>query len=132
MRAVNGSHRRGSSSPLPSTTAPAAAPAPLLDPAAGVSGLLEADHKQHLVDAYKKYSPLIPADRRGTSYAIPLSAATVSRVTAAGQCSYEDYDATRHTNYRSVLGTLSHVANFTHPEMAFAISFASQYMQHPF
>ena len=101
------------------------------DPAAGVSGLLEADHKQYLIDAYKKYSPLIPADRRGTSYAIPLSSATVSRITAAGQCSYEDYDATRHTRYRSILGTLSHVANFTHPEMAFAISFASQYMQNP-
>ena len=101
------------------------------DPDTGAHGQLEADHKQYINDAFRKYSHLIPASRRGTSYAIPVSANTVSQLTRQGTPSHLDFDATRHTNYRSVLGTLSHVANFTHPEMAFAISFASQFMQNP-
>jgi hypothetical protein len=97
----------------------------------GHRGSLEADHRQYLTDAYSKYASLLPADRRGSCHNIPISSSLVAQLTARGPNSWENYDEERHTHYRSVLGTLSHVANFTHPEIAFAISFASQFMQNP-
>ncbi len=101
------------------------------DPALGHRGCLEANHRQYLEDAYKKYSPLIPAENRGSCHSIPISANVVTQLTRQGPNTWGNYNAQRHTRYRSVLGTLSHVANFTHPEIAFAISFASQFMQNP-
>ena len=48
------------------------------------------------------------------------------------QCpSPDEYDAERHAKYRQGLGGLVHLANWTHPEIAFAVSTLSQFMANP-
>jgi hypothetical protein len=100
------------------------------DPTTGEPGSMELDHEQYIEDAYKKFSPLIPKEKRG-SRSVPVTVNVVKSLLAAKPPSWESYSKDRHKQYRSVLGTLSHVANFTHPEIAFAISFASQFMANP-
>lgn len=101
------------------------------DSATDEGGTLKLDHEQYISDAYRKFSPLIPKDRRGSNTNIPVSASTIDKLNAQGPAVWSNYCKRRHTQFRSLLGTLGHVANFTHPEIAFAISFASQFMSNP-
>jgi len=100
------------------------------DPNTGDKGSLTLDYEQYIVDAYNKFKHLVPAKIR-SGRSIPVTAEVVKKLSKATPPDAASYSRERHKNYRSLLGTLSHVANFTHPELAFAISFASQFMANP-
>jgi hypothetical protein len=102
----------------------------IYNPFTGDGGYLRLSHRQSITDAFKKYSPEIPKDRRG-SRNIPVSSDTISAINAQGTSSMADYNKERQTLFRSILGTVSHITNFTHPECAFAVSFASQFLANP-
>jgi hypothetical protein len=93
-------------------------------------GTLALGHTTTITDAYNKYKAKSPKDRRGPRN-LPIESSVVAKIVAAGPTSPADYDKERHTLFRSILGTISHIANFTHPEIAFAVSFASQFMANP-
>ena len=100
------------------------------DPNSGDIAELRLSHTQYIEDAYRKFKSLLPQDCVGNRN-VPIKAETVSMINAQPPQTWATYCRQRHKHYRSVLGTLSHVANFTHPEIAFAISFASQFMANP-
>ena len=62
---------------------------------------------------------------------MPVAVNDVKSFIAVDPTSWESYSKDHHKQYRSIMGTLSHVANFTHPEIAFSNSFASQFMANP-
>ena len=96
----------------------------------GDGGTLELSHSSYIKEIYEKNKHFIPKEECSPR-TLPIASSTVSSLTKLGANSLEDYDSTRHTTYRSILGAVGHVANFTHPEIAFAVSFASQFMSNP-
>jgi hypothetical protein len=44
---------------------------------------------------------------------------------------FEEVDKTLYKRYRSMLGAIAHVANWSHPELCYSVSVASQYMANP-
>ena len=93
-------------------------------------GKLQLGHTTTITDAYNKYSAKAPKDKQGPK-TLPVTSQVVAQIVAKGPTPPADYDKDRHTLFRSILGTISHIANFTHPEIAFAVSFASQFMANP-
>ena len=91
---------------------------------------LTLSHSTYISDAWDKYSPHIPNEKRSVR-SVPLTSELAATITKAGPNPTSEYNKERHHLYRSILGTLGHCANFTHPEIAFAISFASQFMSNP-
>lgn len=87
-------------------------------------------HADHITRTCAKYKHLIPAEKYSPRSS-PITASVVSALVAEKPPAADEYDKTRHTNFRSVLGACSHIANFTHPEICFAVSFASQFMANP-
>ena len=93
-------------------------------------GQLELSHSATIADAYKKFSKDIPKECRSPR-SMPVSSGTITAIIAQGDSPVAAYSKERHTLFRSVLGTVAHVTNFTHPECAFAVSFASQFLANP-
>lgn len=91
---------------------------------------LELCHSSHIESTYAKFSSPIPPSERG-SRSTPIKQDRVNALTAEAPPTWQQYDKDRHAAYRSVLGTVAHLANFTHPEVLFAVSFASQFMENP-
>jgi hypothetical protein len=95
-----------------------------------IGGTLQICHQQSLEDAYTKFKPHMPVDKC-SPVTLPVDLSTAHEILAEGPNSWENYDRERHKLYRSVLGTCAHCANYSHPEIAFAISLASQHMANP-
>jgi hypothetical protein len=93
------------------------------DPAEGVMKL---SHKSYL----KKLMASNGFDKLAKhATAIPMQPSTKLR---KEQCpSPEEYDAEMHQKFRQGLGGLVHLANWTHPEIAYAVSTLSQFMANP-
>ena len=102
----------------------------IYNPSTTLGGTLTFSHEQYIADAWNKFSVHIPSNRRSGN-SIPISKEMVEKTTKAGPNPTSNYDKDRHKLYLMILGTVGHCANFTHPEIAYAISFASQYMANP-
>ena len=44
---------------------------------------------------------------------------------------WHDFDKVRYALFRKKLGSIAHVANWSRPDLAFAVSFVSQFMANP-
>ena len=89
----------------------------------GERGEIIISHRSYINNVLSKYSHLI---KQGA--AIPAGVKTklgkADQPTKVGSFP-------KHSEYRSILGCIAHCANYTHPEIAYAVSVASQYMSNP-
>ena len=91
------------------------------------SGTVTIDHSQFITDAFnffkKKFTITSPIN-------VPMQPQAYKDVTNDPD-PHPTFNKERYTLFRSILGKVSHIANFTHPEISTAVSLVSQKMANP-
>ena len=98
-----------------------------LQPHVPDSGVLTLDHSRFITDAYKAHSHHF---KQKSAIAVPMQLKTQKLMTNDPD-PHPTFDKERYTTFRSILGKVSHVANFTHPEISTAVSLVSKKMANP-
>ena len=97
------------------------------DPSISNSGSITFDHSQYIRDAYKLFAPHFKHVSADTA-SIPLPPEVAHKPDPDPN---PVYDKARYKLFRSIIGKVSHVANFTHPEISTAVSIVSSKMSNP-
>ena len=91
------------------------------------SGILTLDHSRFITDAYNAYKRHF---NQKSPISVPMQLATHKLMTNDPD-PQPTFNKERYTLFRSILGKVSHVANFTHPEISTAVSLVSKKMANP-
>ena len=95
------------------------------DPSVSNSGSITFDHSHFITEAYNTFSPHFK--QRG-AVSVPISPEVVK---LPDMDPNPQFDKARYKLFRSIIGKVSHVANFTHPEISTAVSMVSSKMSNP-
>ena len=93
---------------------------------AGTLTLSHAPYIRRLVDKAQKL-----CGRKLCARSVPLRPEIEKKLSKEGKPSFEDFNLDVYTPFRSILGEVAHVANWSRPDIAHAMSFVSQYMAYP-
>ena len=92
------------------------------------SGTITLDHSQFILSMYNEFKKHFDPSRISV-LATPMCLNNDKRTSHTP--SHTEFDKERYKLFRSILGKVSHVANFTHPEIATAVSLVSRNMANP-
>ena len=92
------------------------------------SGTITLDHSQFITAMYNEFKTHFDPPKRSV-LSTPMTVKNDKRT--SNTPSHIEFDKERYKLFRSILGKVSHVANFTHPEIATAVSLVSRNMANP-
>jgi hypothetical protein len=91
------------------------------------SGRVVIDHDMYITDSFDEMKSHFPPSTH-SPLSVPMTDQAHKEREPEGEV---EFDKARYKLFRTILGKLSHCSNFTHPEIAVAVSVVSQKMTNP-
>ena len=96
------------------------------------NGTMTFSHKSYIEGLVKKAQDLVGRKGVMTGRSVPIRPATVKALSMEEKpCTWEKWDDRVYRVFRSILGAVAHVSNWSRPDVAYAVSYVSQYMSYP-